>query len=82
MFAATWSEYIDLEASLCPPSTLSSILYLDLWGEIYQDLSSLCPELLEHTSSTDSIVQNEQKLSDICKTFFNVLMIASVELLL
>lgn len=78
----TWSKYLDLEVSVCTPSTLPPTLDLDLWGEICQDLSSLCPKPLEDTSSTDRILQNELNTPKIGKTFFNVLMNASVEVLL
>lgn len=82
MFAVTWSKYLDLEVSVCTPSTLPPTLDLDLWGEICQDLSSLCPKPLEDTSSTDRILQNELNTPKIGKTFFNVLMNTSVEVLL
>ncbi|PNF29168.1 hypothetical protein B7P43_G11861 [Cryptotermes secundus] len=49
---STWSKSLDSAASVFPPSTLIPTLDLDIWGEIYQGVSSLCPKPLQDTSST------------------------------
>ncbi|XP_023720630.1 uncharacterized protein LOC111871631 isoform X3 [Cryptotermes secundus] len=47
-----WSKNLDSAASVFPPSTLTPTLDFDIWGEIYGDLISWCPEPLQDTSCT------------------------------
>ena len=91
LFATVWSKNLDSAASVFPPSTLTPTIDFDTWGEIYGDLNSWCPEPLQDTSCTmvgdrkgsNCIVQDDElNTPETGKIFFNILMIASVEVFL